>query len=78
MALCVGLASAFCSTEVARRWRRVTIALSSQLKTDLDRYAEVHAQTWGDKVDVPTLIPYMLDTFIARDRAFCKNSSSTT
>ena len=55
---------------------KLTIALSSHLKTDLDRYAEVHAQTWGDKVDVPTLIRYMLETFIARDRAFRKSSSS--
>ena len=51
---------------------KMTILLSAQLKDDLDRYAELHAQTWGEKVDTSTLIPYMLQAFIARDRAFRK------
>jgi hypothetical protein len=49
---------------------KLTIALSAELKAQLDRYAELHAEVWGDKVDVATLIPHMLQTFIARDRAF--------
>ena len=51
---------------------KLTIALSSQLKRDLDRYAELHAQTWGAAIDVATLIPHMLDAFIAHDCAFRK------
>ena len=32
----------------------------------------LHAKTWGAPVDVATLIPHMLETFIARDRGFRK------
>jgi hypothetical protein len=49
---------------------KLTISLSAELKAQLDRYAELHAEAWGDKADVATLIPHMLQTFIARDRAF--------
>jgi hypothetical protein len=48
------------------------IAVSSQLKADLDRYCELHTQTWGEKVDPLTLIPLMLEQFILRDRVFSK------
>ena len=51
---------------------KLTITLQVALKTDLDRYAELHAKTWGPPVDVATLIPHMLEAFIARDRAFRK------
>ena len=51
---------------------KLTISLSAKLRTDLDRYAELHAQAWGEPVDAATLIPYMLETFIARDRGFRK------
>ena len=55
---------------------RLTIVLSAQLKADLDRYAELHAEAWSQKVDVQTLIPHMLEAFIARDRAFRKGKSN--
>lgn len=59
---------------------KVTITLQAALRADLSRYAELHAQTWGEKVDVPTLIPYILEAFIARDRVFrkCKRRPSAT
>ena len=53
---------------------KLTIALSTTLKASLDRYAELHTQTWGTSVDVATLIPYMLETFITRDRGFKRAS----
>lgn len=49
---------------------KISITLSARLKTDLDRYAELHTQAWGDSVDVAMIIPHMLETFIARDRGF--------
>ncbi len=49
---------------------RLTIALSVELKAILDRYAEVHAQATGQKNDVAKLVPHILATFIANDRAF--------
>jgi hypothetical protein len=49
---------------------KLTIVLSAKLKEDLDRYSELHAQAWGTSVDAATLIPYMLEAFIVRDRGF--------
>ncbi len=49
---------------------KLTISLPSTLHAELERYAAVHAQTYVDPVDVVTLIPQMLEAFLARDRAF--------
>lgn len=49
---------------------KLTIALTVALKVDLERYAALHAQTYGDPVDAVTLIPHMLESFIMRDRGF--------
>lgn len=55
---------------------KLAIMLSTELKTNLDRYAALHAQTWGEAVDAPTLIPHILEAFIARDRGFRKASKT--
>jgi len=49
---------------------KLTITMSIELKAMLDRYADLHAQAWGQSVDVPTLIPHMLAAFMERDREF--------
>lgn len=49
---------------------KLTFACPAELKADLDRYAELHAQTYGEPVDAVTLIPHMLEAFMARDRGF--------
>ena len=49
---------------------KLTFACSVSLKADLDRYAALHAQTYGEAVDAVTLIPHMLEAFIAGDRGF--------
>ncbi len=49
---------------------KVTIALTTTLKADLERYAALHAQTYGEPIDTATLIPHMLEAFMARDRGF--------
>lgn len=49
---------------------KLTFACPASLKADLDRYAALHAQTYGEAVDATTLIPHMLEAFIARDRVF--------
>ena len=49
---------------------KLTITLSAELKATLDRYAEVHSQSNGEKNDVERLIPFMLEAFIASDREF--------
>ena len=56
---------------------KLTVTVSAALKSDLDRYADLHARTWGDKVDAAILIPHMLEAFVARDRAFRKTRTET-
>ena len=49
---------------------KLTFTCSASLKADLDRYAALHAQTYGETVDAATLIPHMLEAFMAGDRGF--------
>lgn len=49
---------------------KLTFTCPAGLKADLDRYAALHAQTYGEAVDAVVLIPHMLAAFIARDRGF--------
>lgn len=49
---------------------KLTFTCPASLKADLDRYAALHAQTYGEAVDAVTLIPYMLEAFMAGDRGF--------
>ncbi|OZI30006.1 hypothetical protein CAL29_18180 [Bordetella genomosp. 10] len=49
---------------------KLTFACPAGLKADLDRYATLHAQTYGEAVDATVLIPHMLEAFMAGDRGF--------
>jgi len=49
---------------------KLLLQISVDLKESLDRYAQIHSQISGRSVDAATLIPYMLQAFIDRDRAF--------
>lgn len=51
---------------------KLTVTLSAELKATLDRYATLHAQTYGERVDAAALVPHMLEAFMARDRGFRK------
>jgi hypothetical protein len=51
---------------------KLTIVCPAELKANLDRYAVLHAQTYGETVDAATLIPHMLEAFMAGDRGFKK------
>ncbi len=51
---------------------KLTIALTTALKSDLERYAALHTQTYGEPTDAATLIPHILEAFMARDRGFRK------
>lgn len=51
---------------------KLTFACPASLKADLDRYAALHAQTYGEAVDAVALIPHMLEGFMAGDRWFKK------
>ncbi len=54
---------------------KVTFACPADLKADLDRYAALHAQTYGEAIDATALIPHMLEAFMARDRGFRSQSN---
>lgn len=49
---------------------KLTFTCPASLKVDLERYAELHSQTYGEPVDAVTLIPHMLEAIMARDRGF--------
>ncbi|MBV2182685.1 MAG: DUF2274 domain-containing protein [Castellaniella sp.] len=49
---------------------KLTFACPATLKADLDRYAALHAQAYGEAVDASVLIPHMLEAFMAGDRGF--------
>lgn len=49
---------------------KLTLAVPADIKASLDRYADLHSQLHGEKVDAAALIPYMLAAFIERDRGF--------
>jgi hypothetical protein len=49
---------------------KMLVQVSVALKESLDQYAQLHSQLGGRKVNAATLIPYMLQSFIDRDRGF--------
>lgn len=57
---------------------KLTFTCPASLKADLDRYATLHTQTYGEDVDAATLIPHMLEAFIARDRGFRRGKAAAT
>ena len=54
---------------------KITFTCTVVLKAQLERYAATHAQTYGETVDAVTLIPHMLEAFMARDRGFRRLAS---
>ena len=55
---------------------KLTFACPASLKADLDRYAALHAQTYGEAVEAAALIPHMLEAFMAGDRGFRKGTAA--
>ncbi|EKS2409373.1 DUF2274 domain-containing protein [Ectopseudomonas mendocina] len=53
---------------------KLTFTCPASLKADLERYAALHSHTYGEEVDALTLIPHMLEAFMARDRVFKRNN----
>jgi hypothetical protein len=51
---------------------KLTFTCPVVLKAELERYAAMHSQAYGETVDAVTLIPHMLEAFITRDRGFTK------
>ncbi len=55
---------------------KLTFTCPASLKTQLDQYAALHEQTYGEAVDAVTLIPHMLEAFMAGDRGFRRGASA--
>lgn len=55
---------------------KITFTCAASLKAELDRYAALHGQTYGETVDAAALIPYMLESFMAGDRGFRKRGAT--
>ncbi len=53
---------------------RLSVTIPADLKAMLDRYAAQHSQTYGEPVDATSLVPHMLEAFMARDRAFSRTA----
>ena len=56
---------------------KITFVCTTALKAELDHYAALHAQTYGEAVDAATLIPHMLEAFMAGDRGFRRSNGSS-
>jgi hypothetical protein len=57
---------------------RVTVLLPEALKAQLDRYAQLHAQTWEQQVDAAALVPHILAQYLGNDRAFRQSEKGTS
>ncbi|MCH4272315.1 DUF2274 domain-containing protein [Kerstersia gyiorum] len=55
---------------------KLTFVCPASLKADVDRYAALHAQAYGETVDAAILIPHMLEAFMAGDRGFRKGTTA--
>ncbi|CUI28476.1 DUF2274 domain-containing protein [Achromobacter xylosoxidans] len=54
---------------------KLTFACPASLKADLDRYAAL-GQIYGEAVDATTLIPHMLEAFMAGERGFRRGTKN--
>ncbi len=52
---------------------KITITVSAELNAALQAYAATYRETYGDDEEVSELIPYMVEQFLAADRAFAKS-----
>jgi hypothetical protein len=51
---------------------KVTISVTPDLHRALQAYAALYRQTYGEEEEIATLIPAMLEQFLASDREFAK------
>lgn len=51
---------------------KIGITVTPDLANTLRDYAALYNQAYADKVEVADLIPAMLESFLASDRAFAK------
>lgn len=52
---------------------KLTVSLSPELNRSLQLYADAYEQAYGERESVAELIPFILETFLAGDRAFARS-----
>jgi len=57
---------------------KLTFSCPARLKNDLDRYAALYGQTYGETVNAAMLIPHILEAFMAGDRGFRRSNGGST
>ncbi len=57
---------------------KLTLTITTRLREDLERYAALHQELHGAPVDIATIAPLMLETFLARDKGFRAARSNRT
>lgn len=56
---------------------RLALSLSPELHRLLSDYAAFYAEAYGEAATVADLVPAMLESFLAGDRAFVRRSRSS-
>jgi hypothetical protein len=56
---------------------KITISVSAELNASLQAYAASYRETYGDTEEVCELLPYMVEQFLATDRAFAKSQRAS-
>lgn len=57
---------------------KLTISLSPELNRQLGSYAALYKQAYGEEEAVTELVPFMLEAFLAGDKAFKSASKTVT
>lgn len=58
--------------------KKISLSLDPTLAAELDDYAAAYEGHYGEKVDIETLIPHMLHSFVSADRGFKKWKADAT
>jgi hypothetical protein len=56
---------------------KLSVSLSPELARELDDYAAAYEKAYGTRESVSELIPFMLERFLASDRAFARGRKAT-
>jgi len=54
---------------------KMSVVLTPGLAQRLKEYADFYAETYGNREEVAELIPFMLEAFLDRDKAFKRMKS---
>ena len=53
---------------------RLIVQISPALHDRLTSYADLYAQTYGAREEIPALVPFMIEAFLDEDKSFGKSA----